>query len=146
MQLAAHARGEEMARRSRSLSGERCEERCCLSAVAFEVHTIRDGGSTGDVLSIEAADLDDDGDLDLVATGLGANPTVGWYENIDGKGTFGNRQLIADGGLGGTSVYPADLNQDGRMDIVSGLHPPSVVWNDNSTARERTVRSNRSTR
>lgn len=40
-----------------------------------------------DPFSVQAADLDGDGDLDVIAA-LVAPDMVVWYENLDGKGTF----------------------------------------------------------
>lgn len=40
-----------------------------------------------DVYSVFAADLDGDGDIDVVA-GLYIYDQVSWYENLDGNGTF----------------------------------------------------------
>ena len=48
--------------------------------------------------SLFAVDLDGDGDEDVLATfvdGIGDVPAVAWYENTDGKGTFGERRVVA---------------------------------------------------
>lgn len=41
-----------------------------------------------DVVDVFAADLDGDGDLDILAGTSYAGDWLGWYENLDGKGTF----------------------------------------------------------
>ena len=45
-------------------------------------------------LSAEAADLDGDGDLDVISRSSD-DDKIAWYENIDGLGTFGPQQVIA---------------------------------------------------
>lgn len=42
---------------------------------------------TYDIHSVVAADIDSDGDFDIVAVLNGASELL-WYENLDGKGAF----------------------------------------------------------
>ena len=70
------------------------------------------------------ADLDADGDLDVVVSD-GPNPVLCWYENIDARATFGPRQFIRS--LSGESVVAGDLDQDGDLDLVVGAGS-SVFW------------------
>ncbi|CAN0084426.1 unnamed protein product [Pylaiella littoralis] len=76
--------------------------------------------------SVSAADIDSDGDLDVVATrtGYGLASSVEWYENLDGKGTFAEGVVITEDGVyeSATSVAVADLDGDGYPDFV-------VAWN-----------------
>jgi hypothetical protein len=43
-----------------------------------------------DIRALHAADLDGDGDLDALSSSYdGLGRPLGWYENLDGQGTFG---------------------------------------------------------
>ncbi|MCA9249794.1 MAG: FG-GAP repeat protein [Phycisphaerales bacterium] len=86
-------------------------------------HPISDSG-TG-VSSIDSADLDGDGDVDvLLATGSIFSSFVSWYENTDGLGEFGPRNVISSGVHREHSASAADLDGDGDADVLSGS------WND----------------
>ena len=43
--------------------------------------------------SVHVADVDGDGDLDVLSASPG-DDKIAWYENTDGKGTFGEQQVI----------------------------------------------------
>ena len=68
--------------------------------------------------SVFAADLDGDGDMDLASASSGDNK-IAWYENTDGKGTFGSQQIVSTSADGAYSVFAADLDGDGDMDLAS---------------------------
>jgi hypothetical protein len=74
------------------------------------------------------ADLDGDGDLDVVQSEAD-NPDgrVAWFEN-DGKGNW-HRHIIKDKGDGQDfhSLAVADIDMDGDIDLVSGGGPLSAV-------------------
>ena len=46
----------------------------------------------GSEACVAAVDLDDDGDLDLVAGSIGGE--ISWFENTDGQGTFSEANLV----------------------------------------------------
>ncbi len=66
--------------------------------------------------SLQAGDLDRDGDLDIVAVSYFDN-TIAWYENT-GAGTFGGAQNISSPVE--TPIFPnlADYDKDGDLDIL----------------------------
>ena len=66
-------------------------------------------------VSVRAADLDADGDADLV---VGSRAVLGWFENTDGAGTMGSLVTIGSTEI---FVHVADLNADGEQDIVCSL-------------------------
>ena len=51
---------------------------------------------------------------------------IAWYENADGKGSFGQEQLIFRE-LDATSVYAADIDGDGDEDVLSASGS-SIAW------------------
>jgi hypothetical protein len=151
------------------------------SATEVTVHVISTTIQTP--WGVAAADLDADGDLDIVATSLSGN-TLTWYKNTDGNGTFvlqqatyafqANQVIVADmdndndpdllwassadgtikwirntDGLGTfgttfnietsassvTSIFPADIDGDGDLDVLSTYSINSsqgVAWYKNN--------------
>ena len=80
--------------------------------------------------AIYAADLDQDGDLDVVAASSG-DDTVAWYEN-DGAGNFGPEQVIATNLYNTFSVLAADLDGDGDADVIAAsIDDDKIVWYEN---------------
>jgi hypothetical protein len=82
---------------------------------------------------VVAADVDGDGDLDVLS-GSGSDREIAWYEN-DGAGSFGPQQLI--GTLTTvTSAIPVaamDVDGDGDLDVVvSSLAESLVAWYENT--------------
>ena len=67
-------------------------------------------------LEIRFADVDGDGDVDVLAASSG----LYWYKN-DGSGSF-EKIFVSDVGPGTGSVYSvyaADVDGDGDMDVLS---------------------------
>ena len=76
-----------------------------------------------------AADLDGDGDLDvLAAADAYEEDTVGWYENTDGLGTFGPQRIISDELKNARRVVAADLDGDGDLDVLAASKAQEIVW------------------
>jgi len=66
---------------------------------------------------IHTADLDDDGDQDLIGA-FGVTGKIAWYQN-DGSGSFSAQKIITEEAAGAVSVYAVDLNDDGHQDVLS---------------------------
>lgn len=80
--------------------------------------------------SLSTADLDGDGDLDILH-GSDWEDTVAWYENRGG-GDFHGRRIIATGFAYIAAVTSADLDADGDVDIVVASEDDDrVVWYEN---------------
>ena len=103
-----------------------------LGRVAWYENTNGDGSSwteqiiasgssyAQDVRSVFAADVDGDGDLDVLSTSR-TDDKIAWYENTDGQGNFGPQQLINTTANNPVSVFAADVDGDGDTDVLSGL-------------------------
>jgi len=75
--------------------------------------------------SVYAADLDGDGDLDVLSAGA---DEIAWYAN-DGTGGFGAQQVISTEADYAQSVYAADLDADGDLDVLSASRfGPNIAW------------------
>ncbi len=87
-------------------------------------------GSTVSKWYARPADMDGDGDIDVVATSFVA-PLV-WFENL-GDGTFSSDQVISTGPAGSYGLDVADLDGDGDNDIVTGSYADNeVAWYENN--------------
>ncbi len=60
-----------------------------------------------------SVDIDGDGDLDIIAGGTDLN----WFENVDGLGSFGQKQVISSQSYP-TSIQVADIDGDNDLDII----------------------------
>ena len=69
--------------------------------------------------SVFGADVDGDGDLDVLSASL-MDHKIAWYENTDGAGSFGAQQVISTTTRGARSVFGADVDGDGDLDVLWG--------------------------
>ncbi|MCA9172581.1 MAG: VCBS repeat-containing protein, partial [Planctomycetales bacterium] len=82
--------------------------------------------------SVRTADIDLDGDLDVVSASYG-DGKIAWYENLDARGNFGPQQVITNRLNGPVYVHIADLDDDGDMDVLSASISDSIVaWYENT--------------
>jgi len=88
--------------------------------------------AAGDAHSVFAADVDGDGDLDVLSASFGDNK-IAWYENTDGVGSFGSQQIISTVAGDATSVFAADMDGDGDLDVLAASAlDDEVVWYENT--------------
>lgn len=69
--------------------------------------------------SIHAADIDNDGDLDVVSTNVNDYGVLYWFENTNGLGYFGDRQIIEYSSENPIAVISADIDLNGRTDLIT---------------------------
>jgi hypothetical protein len=88
--------------------------------------------SSAGVCSVFAADLDGDGDNDVLSVSAIAGQVV-WYANTDGHGTFSSGSSISASAVAPSSVFAADLDGDGDNDVLLGsAGDDRVVWYENT--------------
>ena len=77
--------------------------------------------STGFLQGFEAVagDLDSDGDLDVVATGWSPHGQIAWFENSGDPRRPWKQHSIKQRWSNAVTVIVADLDRDGRLDIVA---------------------------
>lgn len=75
--------------------------------------------SVTDVRSVCAADLDCDGDIDIVSASMEDNK-IAWYENLNGTGNFSSQNIISNTLIRTAFVGGADFDNDGDVDLVIG--------------------------
>jgi hypothetical protein len=91
-----------------------------------------------DFTSVYAADLDGDGDADVLSasSNFAIDDEVAWYEN-EGSGVFGSQQVITTAVKKPLSVYAIDLDGDGDADVlsasmgVSARGQDKIAWYEN---------------
>nr|WP_036825024.1 T9SS type A sorting domain-containing protein [Polaribacter sp. Hel1_85] len=82
--------------------------------------------------SVYAADIDGDGDMDVLSASSGDN-VIAWYEN-DGTGNFGALQTISTTANSPRSIYAADIYGDGDIDVLSAsLYDDRIAWYENAS-------------
>ncbi|MGK0212081.1 MAG: hypothetical protein ACI9D4_002422, partial [Polaribacter sp.] len=80
---------------------------------------------------VTAADIDGDGDMDVLATDL-FNDLVIWYENLDGLGNFGTQQIITSTLDLPKMVIAEDVDGDGDNDvIIASRLDNKITWLEN---------------
>ena len=84
--------------------------------------------------AVYSADLDGDGDLDVLGAAAGNSNDVTWWENTDGEGTSWTKHVIDGNFLSAKSVYAADLDGDGDLDVLGAGagSGDDVTWWENT--------------
>jgi len=81
---------------------------------------------------IATADIDNDGDLDILTTALFDNLVI-WFENLDGLGSFSTTKIIDTSLDRPNTVVAGDIDLDGDLDIVcSSRLDGKITWYNNS--------------
>ena len=89
------------------------------------------GDSGAPKIGLFAADIDDDGDIDLITASV-ADDRVSWYENLDGLGNYGPEQIISTEADFALEVFAVDLDNDGDVDVLSSSGIDNkIAWYEN---------------
>jgi hypothetical protein len=81
--------------------------------------------------SVYAADLDGDADVDVLSSSSSDN-TIAWHENDGGSPPSWTKRAISTTAFGARSVFAADLEEDGDVDVVSASQwNGTVAWHVN---------------
>jgi hypothetical protein len=93
----------------------------------FSQPEILAGGPAISATDVKTADLDGDGDKDLVCSSSSSN-SLFWFVN-DGAGHFGDLQTIVPSGLDVEEMTVADLDNDGSPDLLcASWDENKIVW------------------
>jgi len=103
------------------------------SQVSFQTHNFTNTEIiTPSIRSIKLVDIDNDGDLDVIAAAAG-DTKVTWTQN-NGSGSFGSQNIIPagtiSGNMNGQDILPLDVDNDGDFDIVTNFNN-ILTWNEN---------------
>src|SRR5207247_2393678 len=80
-----------------------------------------------------AADLDGDGDTDVLSASQGDNK-IAWYENNGASPPTWTARTISTAVMAASSVFAADLDGDGDTDVLSASQvDDKIAWYENKT-------------
>jgi len=100
-------------------------------------HDLFLGTASEDILSTVTADIDGDGDMDIVVgTDMDNNDNglIEWYENTNGEGLVWTKHAVATSTNSEVNfVFAVDIDGDGHIDIVSSEpDEDKIIWHRNN--------------
>ena len=100
------------------------------ASVPFSKHPV--GTDFGEAVSVHSADVDGDGDLDILAAAFGADD-IAWWENTAGDGSAWAEHTVDEDFDGARSVYAADVDGDGDLDVLGAAYEADdIAWWENT--------------
>ncbi|GAB4140964.1 MAG: hypothetical protein Tsb009_10530 [Planctomycetaceae bacterium] len=113
-----------------AITVEHLEERTLLTMAPFSpesvITTMADGARDA-----FAADIDGDGDLDVVSASEN-DGKIAWWENVNGDASVFNMHEVSTAADGARSVFAADMDGDGDLDILSASSvDDKIAWYEN---------------
>ena len=98
----------------------------CTSIPNWTEHTV--DGAFHSAFSVYVADIDGDGDMDVLGAAHYAN-VIAWWENTAGDGTAWTEHIVDGTFDGARSVYAADVDGDGDMDVLGAAYlADDITW------------------
>ena len=99
------------------------------SGLIWTEHTV-DTAASG-ARSVCAADIDGDGDLDILCA-TSWSFTLSWWENVWGDGSAWDKHQIDNLYIGAFAVSAADINDDGSVDVLGvSDYSDNITWWEN---------------
>jgi hypothetical protein len=80
-------------------------------------HIIENDYRTLSGLSVDMADLDNDGDWDILSTS-DREPGVAWYKNLDGSNDFSSNLVLSNDITHSNCIRAADIDNDNYNDVL----------------------------
>lgn len=103
----------------------------CFSQITFQEHIVIDNANfLNEPKTVISADVDGDGDMDVISASSLDTGKIGWFENLDGTNISIHLNLISTEMGRISSLFVADVDNDGDMDIFGTALLPSdnVFW------------------
>jgi hypothetical protein len=100
------------------------------SGTAWTKHVVN--STFDDTRGVFPADIDGDGDVDIVGAADLAGE-VAWWENTTGSGTTWTRHLVSASFAKAIKVHAADVDGDGDLDILGAASRDGIAWWENTT-------------
>ena len=86
-------------------------------------------GEGSSAYSVYSADVNGDGCMDVLGAAM-CDGLITWWENVDGSGTSWTEHTVSGNFSNAESVYSADVNGDGCMDVL-GAGSSGITWWEN---------------
>jgi len=100
-------------------------------------HTV--DGTFDYAIGVHAADVDGDGDIDVLGAALNADD-ITWWENTAGDGSVWTEHTVDGAFDGANSIFAADIDGDSDLDILgsAGAGAGQVAWWENTAGNGTT--------
>ncbi|MGQ0620136.1 MAG: FG-GAP-like repeat-containing protein [Panacagrimonas sp.] len=117
------------------------QQRAAAEAVPFLAQTVNQLPVVG-AKSVHAADLDGDGDLDLISAS-NVDDRIRWFRNLGGLQLVEQNAISIDAN-GASSVFAADIDGDGDLDVVTAsTDNDTVAWYENELSDGLSINTRR---
>jgi hypothetical protein len=103
---------------------------------SFTANTIATSSFIGSTPSVYAADIDNDGDMDVLSAST-SDDKIAWYENDGAADPSFTANTITTSADYAQKVYAADIDNDGDIDVLSAsINDDKIAWYENDGAAD----------